>query len=186
MNGFGDKWSCNWLGTLQSQAGSDTITDHRGGGGQEVFGTNGVASSMSARWFVPTGGGGGGGGDGGALITWTGSENVYGNASGDMTGNTNYFLSQRADRYGRVLQQFNYQTIGTFVRMTNMIDMDGRTNTLTYGNSTFSNLITAVTDPYGHTAYFNYDGSGLLTNIVDAQGMSTFSNTTAVRTLPTW
>ncbi len=99
--------------------------------------------------------------------------NYYGITNIDLLMNTRYLLSSRFDRYGRMLHKFNYQTVGNLVRMTNMLDMDGRTNTLYYGNTTFSNLITAVTDPYGHTAYFNYNANGLLTNIIDVAGMST-------------
>jgi hypothetical protein len=59
-----------------------------------------------------------------------------------------------------------------------MVDLDGRTNTLTYGDAIHPWVITVVTNAYGQAAYFKYDFShqtnGLLTNIVDAQGMSSY------------
>ena len=172
--GFGDKWSCNWLDSLQSQAANpDTIVDAVAGGGTESFQTDGTPSYKTARSLVRN--------CFAAnycqldLITPSGSQYVYGTSSGDITGTTNYFLTQRLDQYGRVLEQFNVQTIGSLTRLTNMLDLDGQTNTLVYGNATFTNLITAVTDPYGRTAYFNYRTAPVfLTNIVDAQGMSTY------------
>lgn len=172
MGGFGDKWSCNWFGTLQSQStNADTITDVRAGGGQEPFQTDGTLSYKSGRRF-----GGAtmrGEADPPGIFMPNGAFNYYGLAIGDLLGNTNYFLTHRVDQYGRVLESFNFQTVGSLTLMTNSLDIDGRTNTLSYGNSSFPNLITAVTDPYGRVAHFNYNSAGLLTNIVDAQGMST-------------
>ncbi len=109
-----------------------------------------------------------------ALITPLGSENLYGYSVGSVSGTTNSFLTDRVDQYGRTLEHFNYQTISGVIKLTSVVDIDGQTNTLTYGDSSFPNLITAVTDRYGRTAYFNYNGSGVLTNSVDAQGMATY------------
>jgi RHS repeat-associated protein len=171
MGGFGDKWSCNWLGHLQSQTtNAMRMMNNRVEGGQEPFPTNGLPSYQSMRrlmyldvsgYPLP------------AIVSQRNAYNLYGLAVGSLTGNTNHFLTRRVDQYGRPLHQFNYQTVGYLTRITNVFDLDGRTNTLTYGNGSFPYLITAVTDPYNQTAYFNYDGNGLLTNIVDAQGMST-------------
>jgi len=172
MSGFGDKWSCNWQGVLQSTADNpDAMINHRAGGGQETFQTDGTRSYKTARSFAMATENGV---DPPAITMPSGAYNFYGYAVGDLTGNTNYFLTRRRDQYGRILQEFNYQTVGNLARVVNVLDMDGRTNTLTYGNSSFSNLITAVTDAYGRVAHFNYNAQGLLTNIVDVQGMSTY------------
>jgi len=176
FSGFGDKWSCNWLGMLQQLINSDKLTDVKAGGGVEDFLTNGTPSYDSWRWMgnetAP------GGGDPPAIFTPTGSQNFYGFIVGYGDGSTNYLLTERLDRYGRVLEQFNYQTNGNVVQLLSVVDMDGRTNTITYGYGTHPNLITAVTDPYNRTVNFNYDFTqntdGLLTNIVDAQNMSSY------------
>jgi len=170
--GFGDKWSCNWLGMLQSQStNSDSIVDYLAGGGVRSFLKDGTPDYKSARSFKiltvgtnhPP-----------ALVSAIGSQNIYGYTVGYLDGTTNYFLTQRRDQYGRILGQFNYQTTNGIVRLVSAVDMDGQTNTLTYGNSNFPNLITAVTDRYGRSAYFSYNSSGLLTNSTDAQGLSSY------------
>ena len=172
ISGFGDKWACTWIGMLQSYAGSDTVTNFMAGGGVLGFMTNGAPEYKTARAFFDVDYGSG---DPPAIVTAMGAMNVYNlSFAADLFGTTNSLLTQRLDRYGRTLEQFNYQTVAGVTRMTTMLDMDGRTNVLSYGNSTYPDLITAVTDPYGSTAYFNYDANGRLTNIVDMQGMSSY------------
>jgi RHS repeat-associated protein len=177
--GFGDKWSCNWLGSLQAQVSSDggsgltfdNIAIKRVGGGQENFTAAGLPNYATGRRFTQIN-------KMGVILPGialsTGAIGLYSFGIGDLTGNTNYLLTQRIDCYGRLLKQMNYVLVSGITRMTNVLDIDGRTNTLYYGNSSYPNLITAVTDPYGRTASFNYNASGLLTNIVDAAGMSTY------------
>ncbi|MDB6016692.1 MAG: putative rhs-related protein [Pedosphaera sp.] len=168
VSGFGTQWECNWLGMMQSQSGTpDVYTNYLAGGGLRPFSTDGTVEYKSARKMsiilepgqVPV------------LSGPTGSQNHYAYAQGTLTGTTNYFLTHRMDRYGRTIH-FNYGTFGTSVRLTNVFDIDGRTNTLAYTNTTFTNLITSVTDPYSRSAYFIYDNSGRLTNITDMAGMS--------------
>ena len=167
--GFGDKWSCNWIGMLESQStNTDSVIDHLAGGGVRSFLRDGTPDYKTARVLTTSSG---------SSLTLTspmGSRNTYGYAAGYLVGTTNYFITQRRDQYGRLLGQFNYQTTNGVVRLMSAVDMDGQTNTLTYGNTNFPNLITAVTDRYGRSAHFNYNGSGLLTSIVDALGMSNY------------
>lgn len=170
--GFGNNWSCRWIDMMQLSSGSDTMSDYRGTGGVLSFPLDGVTPEYktgglvamfqnSEGEFIP-------------MVTWPdGSTNVYGCISGYASGVTNYFLTQRIDRYGRTLEQFNYQTANGVLQLSTIIDLDGQANTLAYGDSANPNLITAVTNRYGAVAHFNYDNNGLLTNIVDAQGMST-------------
>ncbi len=174
--GFGSDWSCNWLAMLQSKSGSpDTIEDYLAGGGMRSFLTDGTPDYKTGRRFATVGVADD---DPPALVSPTGSENIYGYAVGDMSGDTNYFLTERLDRYGRVLQQFNYQNDDGVVQLVSAVDMDGKTNTLIYGDVSHPNLITAVTDRYGRSTYFNYDFSqdanGLLASIEDPQGMTSY------------
>jgi YD repeat-containing protein len=86
-----------------------------------------------------------------------------------------FFLTQRVspEGYTTTFQYEGYDPDNINVRLKYVIDPDGRTNTLTYATGGFStNLITQVTDPYGRSAYFQYDNNGLLTNITDMAGMS--------------
>jgi RHS repeat-associated protein len=170
--GFGDKWSCNWIGMLESQStSSDSIVDHLAGGGVRSFLKDGTPDYKTGRVYASVTVSGS---DPPALVSPIGSQNIYGYAVGYLTGSTNYFLTQRRDQYGRLLGQFNYQTTNGIVRLISAVDMDGQTNTLIYGNTTFPNFITAVTDRYGRSAHFNYNGGGLLISIVDALGMSNY------------
>jgi RHS repeat-associated protein len=175
VGGFGDKWSCEMLGMLQSSTNSSDLANYLAGGGQQFFQTNGTPDYKTARTIgfrkttnIVTG-----------VVTTvlnitapTGEVNTYDYNAGFLAdGITNYFLTRRLDRYGRSTL-YSYETVGTVTRATNFVDIDGRTNTLAYTNTTFQNLITSITDPYGNVARFFYDSSGRLTNITDAAQMS--------------
>jgi len=65
---------------------------------------------------------------------------------------------------------FKYDSYGGPNVLTFVVDPDGHTNYLTYNTST--SLLLSVTNAYGQSAHFSYDSKGNLTNIVDAQGLS--------------
>jgi RHS repeat-associated protein len=164
--GFGDKWYCNWLGALVIPGGTNymgLVTNLLSTGGVEVYAAS-TPDYQSGRVY-----------NGGDVVTSpTGEQNVYGYPLVFADGTIYYFLSERLDRYGRIEEQFNYQTntSNSAVQLMSVVDKDGRTTTLAYGNASFPNLITSVTDPYGRSAHFYYDTWGRLTGSVDAQGMS--------------
>ena len=170
--GFGPKWNCNWLEWVHTQpAVSDVAIWHAPLGGhfdQLLNQTTPTPDYVTGRRLytctgtcpTPL-----------YVLTPAGGTIKYGVVHGTASGTTNYFADQRIDRYGRSMH-FHFGVFGSSVRLTNVVDLDGRTNTLTYGNSTFTNLITTVTDPYGRSAYFHYDDQGRLTNIVDMAGMT--------------
>ncbi len=58
------------------------------------------------------------------------------------------------------------------MRLTNVVDPDGRSTKLSYTNTAFTNLITQVMDPFGRTANLQYDANGCLTNITDVAGIA--------------
>ncbi len=92
-----------------------------------------------------------------------------------LIGNTNYlFLRNFTDRQGR-LMRLNLTNVtngsAVYVRLVNVIDFDGRTNIVTYTNSSFPQLITSVTDPHGRTCHLEYDSLGHLTGVVDVAGI---------------
>ncbi len=168
--GFGNDWSCNWLQLLQQTAGSDTMTNLLGTGGAIAYSINGPLNYKStAKLNSPST----------HQQYWsTGCadpyRDIYGFVVGYLDGSTNYFRTEHLDQYGHVLEQYNYRTNGGIVFLTSVVDRDGRTNFLAYGNSSFPNLITAVTNAYGRITYFNYNPQGMLTNMTDVQGMSSF------------
>ncbi len=169
LPGFGDKWECNWLGTLMKGSSiTDTYTNHMIRGGLAPFNTNGVLEYLTARWltFEP--------GLTPAILTPFGARNAYRASLTVYSGLTAYPLTHKIDRYGRTIL-FNHVPLGNALVLNNVVDIDGRTCTLTYTSSgPVSNLIASVTDPSTtRTAHFYYDSSGRLTNIVDMIGMST-------------
>ena len=86
-----------------------------------------------------------------------------------------YYLTQKVSPSGYTIN-FYYEPLDPaypVARLQYVVDADGRTNKLHYATSGFStNLITQVDDPYGRSAYLQYDNYGQLTNITDAAGMS--------------
>src|SRR5262249_36353651 len=150
----------------QQAAGSDSMVDNLAGGGRRTFDMGGGLDYKSGRHFEAETVAGV---DPPALISADGAQNVYGLAEPNLDGSTNFFLTERIDRYGSILQKIYYLKNSGMVRISSLVDMDGRTNTIAYGNGTYPYLITAVTNAYGQVAQFNYNASGLLTNIVDAQ-----------------
>lgn len=179
--GFGPNWSCNWIGFVNNGVGM--TRNHMAGGGVRNFRLNtpdyktarsyisslGLTGSLapSADPFVPA-----------ApyypvIESPTGSRNLYTSAYVSQH-RINYFLTQRADRYGRKVL-YNYTSSADGVRLTTVQDVDGRIIQLGYNDAREShkNLITSVTDPYNRTCYFFYDADCRLTNVVDTIGFGT-------------
>ncbi len=102
-----------------------------------------------------------------------GSQDIYGlvsvfSISGDYPY-ANCGLTRHIDPNGDTTE-FQYDSYGGPYVLTFVVDPDGRTNVLSYNTST--SLLLAVTNAYGQSTHFKYSSSGNLTNIVDAQGLS--------------
>jgi RHS repeat-associated protein len=157
--GFGPKWECNWLDSVQ--ANGTSLTNFRAGGGMVAL-SHGVSAAIyrSAQTMTEWGGGT-------FMVSSRGGVNQFGYAFIATPGITNYYMDKRSDRYGRTVH-YNYEAAGAVARLASVTDIDGNTSAVSYGGN---NLISSVSDPYGHTAYFSYM-NGMLTNITDAAGMS--------------
>ena len=108
------------------------------------------------------------------LVHADGSQDIYGIGGGgtDIYGDyySAIFLLSRHIAPNGDTTWFDYDTLNFGpLLLANVIDPDGRTNTLTY---TANNLLASVTNAYGQSAHFKYDSKGNLTNIVDAQSLS--------------
>jgi RHS repeat-associated protein len=80
-----------------------------------------------------------------------------------------WFLS-RIEYPGRITNRFEYSTNGS-VRLTKVIDADGRETTFAYTNSAhYSNLISKVIGPFGQTNLLSYT-NGHLISIRDMMGL---------------
>jgi RHS repeat-associated protein len=66
---------------------------------------------------------------------------------------------------------FAYETTNNVVRLTQMIDGAGLTNTYRYDTNRL-HLINEIEDPYGHKATFAYNTNDLITNITDMVNLS--------------
>jgi RHS repeat-associated protein len=102
-----------------------------------------------------------------------GSQDIYGGGriisiSGDYPYG-DFFRTRHIDPNGDTTW-FQYDSYGGPYVLTFVVDPDGRTNFLSYNTS--SSLLLSVTNAYGQSAHFKYDSKGNLTNIVDAQGLS--------------
>jgi len=181
--GFGPNWFCNWIGLVASDP-SGMFWNHQAGGGVRIFRPT-VPDYKSARnlsiaggWMPATPSGG----YYDSLAAYPviqsplGSQNLYTSAYGTAGAGTSYFLTQRADRYGRRVF-YNYFTSSYGVHLATVTDVDGRAITLGYDDTTQDvnrkNLIMSATDPYGRTCYFTYDDQYRLKTIQDTVGMVT-------------
>ena len=141
------------------------------------------------------------------LIYPSGAEDVYETVGVDsgLTGSSPpFFLTKQVDAYGWATTFVytntfdSYGNADSLLLLQYVIDGDGKTNTITYTNITyvqdsacdqgdcapiyFTNFISQITDPYGHTVTFNYNPTndlwnggnqnGMLTNIIDVAGIS--------------
>src|SRR5207244_3258720 len=59
-------------------------------------------------------------------------------------------------------------TVRVLSSLTSVVDHNGRSSTFAYGNGSWPDVITQITDPWGHTGQLACDSSGRLTNMVDA------------------
>ncbi|MCP5517100.1 MAG: hypothetical protein H7A45_07585 [Verrucomicrobiales bacterium] len=102
-------------------------------------------------------------------------------AAGNITEIANYrILDEKGDRFGRKME-FHHEVIynddsSPIIRLTEVIDYDGRTNTLEYYTTTNKkHLLKHVTDPYGRQITLEYDSQDRLSVIRDMYGLkSTF------------
>jgi YD repeat-containing protein len=169
ISSFGDKWECNFLSYLTLSTNNLAYyTNHMAGGGVQAYST-GSSDYRTRRSLV------GETGHGLAIVTPTGAKNRYGLTNALPGGLTFYFLTQRLDRYGRVLETFNYLTNSGMIRLSSVVDMDGNTISFSYNLPVYQYLITGITNPYGISCQFYYDTSGTdarLSYMVDAMNMT--------------
>ncbi len=79
-------------------------------------------------------------------------------------------LTQRIDPYGNSIFLSYSNNV-----LTHITDYDGKVTTFSYKDG----LLSGVDMPYGKSVALNYNAYGLLTNIVDAEGMSSFLSYTS-------
>jgi len=89
-----------------------------------------------------------------------------------LNGNSYNFLTKLEDASGNTVQ-FSYSTPNNGLRLTNVIDVDGKNTTFTYTNTGYySNLISTISGPNGLTCSLAYSTNGQFTNITDIISLS--------------
>ncbi len=96
-----------------------------------------------------------------------GSQEIY-QLSDNAAMMRKYFLTAVTDTLGNTIT-LNYDAATT--RLLSITDALGQTTTLTYGLAGDIYKVTAVTDPFGRQALFQYSG-GELQSVTDAEGMT--------------
>jgi RHS repeat-associated protein len=106
-----------------------------------------------------------------------GSKDIYGFV---VTSGTTYIASYLSERWTGSGQRtrfdyYDYNAAFPIIRLKDVVDADGLTNTITYvGSHPYSsNLISQITNPFGRTVTMQYDTNGYLTNLTDVAGIST-------------
>jgi RHS repeat-associated protein len=104
----------------------------------------------------------------------SGAKETYGYLF-NVAANENYaLLSEQIDAVGHT-NLLKYDTISAVVRLRQLIDPDNRTNTIRY-DTTLTNQISEVEDPYGRKATFSYGTNGLLASLVNVGSLTNFFN----------
>ncbi|HEV7925252.1 MAG TPA: RHS repeat-associated core domain-containing protein [Verrucomicrobiae bacterium] len=163
---FGCKWNCSWLSYVATNgcigtnfSGSNQVY-YANGGTRTFLGTNDyltetrLIGNMTNGYYV---------------YYADGSVDFYAyfvfNSAIDLA-----FLSVHTNPQGQSTH-FYYSVAAGCVQLQYVVDATGGTNTLYY-NGGAPNLVTKVTDRYNRSAYFAYNGSGCLTNIIDVGGIT--------------
>jgi RHS repeat-associated protein len=165
---FGRKWNCSWLSYITQDANTNLVAYFPGGGARTYYTTNDYLTQTTLSGDATNG----------FTITYPdGSRDVYGfivtNGSGVFQS---AFMTKRLNPQAQktTFNYFNYAPSSPVIRLQNVIDGDGRTNTIVYTNNAYStNLISKVIDPFGRTAFMNYDSYGELTKITDVASNAT-------------
>ena len=169
----GPNWTTYWLNYVEDTDPGNLATLNGFAGGTRTYTPDGVTRefySGSALQRLANG------------STLTGFKLIHpGGAIDYYTCITNAtpalaFLTQRVTA-GNQTNTFVYTNNSGIFQLVRILDGDGRTNYVRYGDANFPAQITEVDDPFGGKATLKYDVSrgGRLTNITDVAGLtSTF------------
>jgi len=184
--GYG--WNCNWLSYIWAGPlltyGVGNVTLYRADGGRTTFffdtGQDNSTRDYFSNQYMTKIKDGSGNVIGLELLYSDGAKDVFGFGRTNLSGvnnNKEFYLSKKVADDGTELR-FDYPSYdpdevnGQVVLLGRVVDTDGRTNTLAYGNGSFPTLITSVVDPFSRTNFLTYDSNPRITNITDVAGLS--------------
>jgi len=168
---FGPYWNCNWLSYIDVNDPTTTFaaTVYGSGGGERSY-AYGQSVDFRSRTEIQR------------LMQGanvTGFRVEYPNGSyyayellievSASPEQVRAFLSQQVDPQGNVTT-FLYATNGGLVRLTHVIDHDGRTNTLQYASGD-PTKVTHIANDFGHAVSLAYETNGFLINVTDVAGI---------------
>lgn len=97
-----------------------------------------------------------------------GSKEVYSRPDGNTATGRKIFLTAIVDVAGNKITV----SYDGSLRIKALTDGIGQVTTIKYGNATDIYKITRVTDPFGRSAFFDYDNTGKLSKITDMIGLA--------------
>jgi YD repeat-containing protein len=169
---LGQYWDFNWLTYVTdnpNSPGADVPLYQSGGGTITYSGYNTNTQTYALEVMSQT-----------ILVRTTGStyeqrfrdgsRRVFGTSDGSTGTSRRIFMTQLIDPAGNAVQM----SYDSSLRITNVVDAIGQPTVLGYTNSAYPFAVTSVQDPFGRTAYFTYNASGLLSAITDVLGITSF------------
>lgn len=167
---LGPKWDCSWLTYVTDSPttpGADVAIYLDGGGTIRFSNFNPTTQTYAPETMTQT-----------LLVRTTpssyelqypdGSKREYAQSDGSSGATRRIFLTQMIDPSGNAIQ-FNYDSQ---LRITNVVNAIGQAMVLNYTNTAFPFQITSVADPFGRTAYLQYNTNGLLVQVTDVLGLT--------------
>src|SRR5439155_15240347 len=172
-------WSCSLRACVYVDPGTSAPYLHKGGAGWMAY-TLGAAQARDGSLMSQI--------TGGYKIEYAnGAVDTFTTIATNAVGNVFYFLTTRADPAGNI-NAYAYSTNSGVFRLNTVTNADGGLTHLYYENGSFPNQVTKVVDPYSRTNLLVYNELGLLTNSMDAVGLSsswTYDTATNVTSMTT-
>ena len=170
---FGPLWNCSWSSVVTYEAELDPPIVYVASGGERTVSDDGTTKDYySQSTMAPMNNNR----EEGFYISYpNGDVDHYDFVVTNLFGLNHAFLTRKYEPSGHYMQ-FIYARTNDFVWLKYVVDTDGRTNTLTYTNSTFPTRITGVEDPFGRKAFMEYNNAGILTNIIDVAALGSSFN----------
>jgi RHS repeat-associated protein len=171
---LGQKWTCNWITYIMDNPTSPDadVSLYVDGGGTYPFSSFNPATqsylveTLSHTLLVKTSS------SSYELQYPDGSRKEFALSDGSTGTSRRVFLTQVIDQAGNTVQ-LNYDSS---LRITNIIDAIGQATILSYTNTALPYSITSVEDPFGRTAYLQYNSNGMLAQITDVIGYTSHFN----------
>jgi YD repeat-containing protein len=179
---LGPKWTFSYLACIKDDTNNSlfNVSVCYPGGGGLVFQTKGDGTfkpegSTQARLDRLSGGG--------YVIEYPEGRKEFYELSDRAWGLRRTVMTRIQDKFGREIQL----TWDPMLRLKAITDAAGQRTSLTYGLDQDPLKITGVTDPFGRTTSFKFNGDGYLSEIVDCLGRTTrfiYGPTPSDTTLP--